>query len=583
MSASLKSASFARRLVRRPLTLAALAWVLFVALVAVFHGQLAPYDPLDQDLLAVKQWPSADHWLGTDTLGRDVLSRLIAGTPATIVGVVEAVAVVAVLGVGLGITAGFFRGAWDAIVRQYVDVMQSLPTIVILLAVLAVFGQSMLPAMVALGVLGSAGVARVVRSATLSVREELYISAARLCGLGDRYILFNHVLPRIVGPVVVQLALFAAIAVLVQTGVAFLGLGVQPPAPTWGGMIFDASASLNDFPWLLAPTGAAVALTILAFGLIGDGVRDASTEGWSRPAHGVKAAFVGTAAPVDVPKSAIFSARGITLVANAGPRERVLVDNVAFDLFPGETLGIVGESGSGKTLTILALTGLLPPGVAIRSGWVVVEGRSIPLAEAKALAGLRGATIGAIFQDPMAALDPCFTIGSQLEEALSGMRLSRSERRARVVEALTRVMIRNPEDVARRYPHQISGGMAQRVGIARALMKAPRILFADEPTTALDVTVQAEILDLLRTMSAERRMAVVMVTHDWGVVADLCDRAMVMRHGRALETADIFAIFASPSHPYTRALIAANPHSAEPGRPLPTVDDKLAAEAGGAA
>ena len=583
MSASPKPASFARRLAGRPLTLVALAWVLFVALVAVFHGQLAPYDPLDQDLLSVKQWPSADHWLGTDALGRDVLSRLIAGTPATIVGVVEAVAVVAVLGVGLGITAGFFRGAWDAMVRQYVDVMQSLPTIVILLAVLAVFGQSMLPAMVALGVLGSAGVARVVRSATLSVREELYISAARLCGLGDGYILFNHVLPRIVGPIVVQLALFAAIAVLVQTGVAFLGLGVQPPAPTWGGMIFEASASLNDFPWLLAPTGAAVALTILAFGLIGDGVRDASTEGWSRPAHAAKAVFIGTAAPIDVPKGAIFSARGVTLVANPGPRERVLVDNVAFDLFPGETLGIVGESGSGKTLTILALTGLLPPGVAVRSGWVVVEGRSIPLAEAKALAALRGATIGAIFQDPMAALDPCFTVGSQLEEALSGMRLSRSERHVRVVEALTWVMIRNPEDVARKYPHQISGGMAQRVGIARALMKEPRILFADEPTTALDVTVQAEILDLLRTMSAERRMAVVMVTHDWGVVADLCDRAMVMRHGRALETADVFAIFASPNHPYTRALIAANPHSAEPGRPLPTVDDKLAAEAGGAA
>jgi peptide/nickel transport system permease protein len=574
------SASFARRLAGRPLTLVALAWVLVVTLVAVFHGQLAPYDPLDQDLLSVKQWPSADHWLGTDALGRDVLSRLIEGTPATVIGVVEAVAVVAVLGIGLGLTAGFFRGAWDAIVRQYVDLVQSLPTIVILLAVLAVFGQSMLPAMVALGVLGSAGVARVLRSATLAVREELYISAARLCGLGDGYILLNHVLPRVIGPVVVQLALFAAIAVLVQTGVAFLGLGVQPPAPTWGGMIFDASASLNDFPWLLAPTGAVVALTILAFGLIGDGVRDASTEGWSRPAHGAKTTFAGTAAPIDVPKGAIFSARGVTLVADAGEGERVLVDNVAFDLFPGETLGIVGESGSGKTLTILALTGLLPPGVAVRAGWVWVEGRLIPLSEARTLAGLRGATIGAIFQDPMASLDPCFTVGSQLEEVLSGKRLSRAKRRASAVEALTQVMIRNPEDVARRYPHQISGGMAQRVGIARALMNEPRILFADEPTTALDVTVQAEILDLLRTMSAERRMAVVMVTHDWGVVADLCDRAMVMRRGRALETADVFTIFASPSHPYTRALIAANPHAAEPGRPLPTVDDKLVAEVG---
>jgi len=566
-------ASFARRALARPLTLLSLAWLAAVLIAALFAADLSPYDPLDQDLLSVKQLPSPDHWLGTDALGRDVLSRIVWGAPATLAGVVEAVVVVALLGVGLGLTAGYFRGAWDALVRQFVDIAQSLPTIVILLAVLAVFGQSMMPAMIALGVLGAAGVARVLRSATLAVREELYISAARICGLGDRYILVNHVLPRLVGPVVVQLALFAATAVLVQTGVAFLGLGVQPPAPTWGGMIFDASADLNDFPWLLAPTCGVVALTILAFGLIGDGVRDASTEAWSRPLHARRSAFVATPAPREVPQQALLSARGVTIVAG----DRVLVDNVSFDLDPGETLGVVGESGSGKTLTMLALIGLLPPGVAARSGVVVVEGRTIPLNDMAALKALRGATIGAIFQDPMAALDPCFTIGRQLDEVLklSG-RLSRSQRQRRIVAALERVRIRDPEDVARRYPHQISGGMAQRVGIARALIREPRILFADEPTTALDVTVQAEILDLLRAMSAERRMAVVMVTHDWGVVADICDRAMVMRHGRMLETADVFEIFANPKHPYTRALLAANPHAAEPGRPLPTVDAKFA-------
>jgi peptide/nickel transport system permease protein len=564
------------------LTVLALAWLAAVFIAALFHAQLAPYDPLDQDLLSVKQLPNADHWLGTDALGRDVLSRLLYGAPATVIGVLEAVAVVAVLGLGLGLTAGYFRGIWDACVRQYVDLMQSLPTIVILLAVLAVFGQSMAPAMVALGVLGSAGVARVIRSATLAVREELYISAARICGLGDRYILANHVLPRIVGPVVVQLALFAAVAVIVQTGVAFLGLGVQPPAPTWGGMIFDASASLNDFPWLLAPTGGVVALTILAFGLVGDGVRDASTEGWSRPAHGAKAPFVESTPPGDVPKRALLSARNVTIVATTSGGERTLVENVAFDLFPGETLGVVGESGSGKTLTILALIGLLPPGVSARSGVIVLDGQKIALSDARALAVLRGETIGAIFQDPMAALDPCFTIGSQLDEVMKELGLPRSERHSRIIAALSRVRIRDPEEVARRYPHQISGGMAQRVGIARALIKEPRILLADEPTTALDVTVQSEILDLLRAMSAERQMAVVMVTHDWGVVADICDRAMVMRHGRALESASVFDIFSRPTHPYTRALIAANPHAAEPGRPLPTVDDMLLADTGAA-
>ena len=145
-----------------------------------------------------------------------------------------------------------------------------------------------------------------------------------------------------------------------------------------------------------------------------------------------------------------------------------------------------------------------------------------------------------------------------------------------MLAALEQVRIRDVEDVAKRYPHQISGGMAQRVGIARALMKSPHILFADEPTTALDVTVQAEILELMRVMSRERDMSVVMVTHDWGVVADICDRAMVMRHGRALETADVYDIFERPRHPYTQALLAANPHAALPGAALPTVDEKLA-------
>jgi len=562
--------SFTRRLLTRPMTLIALLWIAFVIVIALFPEHFTSYDPLDQDLLNIKQGPSADHWLGADALGRDILSRIVFGARETILGVVEALVVVAALGVVLGLSAGLFGGWWDALARQYIDVLQSLPTIVILLAVLAVFGQSMLPAMAALGVLGSAGVARVVRSATLAVREELYISAARLSGLGETYILRSHVLPRVIGPVVVQLALFAAIAVLVQTGVAFLGLGVAPPAPAWGSLIYDAAASLNDFPWMLAPTGGAVALTILAFGLLGDGLRDASTETWTRPAQTRRGAFFAAPPPTDLPQGARLSARGVTIVAG----DKTLVDNVNFDLFPGETLGIVGESGSGKTLTMMALIGLLP-GVSALAGTVVVEGRAISLNDARALRSLRGATIGAIFQDPMAALDPCCTIGHHLEEVCE-RGLSRRERRARTLAALAQVHIRDFEEVARRYPHQISGGMAQRVGIARALLKSPRILFADEPTTALDVTVQAEILELLRALSREREMAVVMVTHDWGVVADICDRALVMRHGRALETADVFDIFERPAHPYTRALLAANPHAAEPGHALPTVDDKLA-------
>ena len=578
IAAAPQARGYLRRLVQRPLAALALAWIALLVVVALTAPFLPTLDPLDQDLLAVKQWPNLAHWLGTDALGRDVFSRIVHGLPMTVAGVLEAVFVAALLGLGLGVSAGYFGGSWDRWVQQYVSLMQSLPTMLILLAVLALFGQAMLPAMVTLGVLGSGGVSRVLRSVTLSVREELYISAARISGLGDGSIIVRHVLPRISGPVIVQLSLFAAISVIVQTGISFLGLGVAPPAPTWGGMIFEASASLNDFPWLLVPSGGVVAITVLCFGLLGDSLRDASTETWSRPAVRQNVSARVAVMPQDIPPGSMLSMRNVCISTGETPHERPLVQGVSFDLFAGETLGIVGESGSGKTLTSLSLMGLLPPGVHATSGTAVVAGELIDLTNEKRLAELRGATVGMIFQEPMAALDPCFTVGYQLAEVIRLQAgLSHAQVQKKMMALLQQVKIQNPQNVARRYPHQISGGMAQRVGIARALASEPKILLADEPTTALDVTVQAEILALLRSLSQSRHMAVVLVTHDWGVVADICDRALVLRHGKVLETASVVDLFHKPQHPYTKALLAANPHSAQPGEMLPTVDDKLMA------
>ena len=571
MSATPNSRHFLRRLLTRPLAVLALAWLLCLLLAALTAPWLIGIDPLDQDLLAVKQWPSAEHWLGTDALGRDVLSRTVYAIPVTLGGVVEAVLVASSLGLAMGVSAGYFGGRWDRLVQQYVSLLQSLPTILILMAVLTVFGQSMLPAMVTLGIMGSAGMSRVLRSVTLAVREELYIAAAHIAGLSESTIIVRHVLPRIVGPIIVQMSMFSAIAVIVQTGISFLGLGVAPPAPTWGTAIYEAAASLNDFPWLLVPSGGVVALTVLSFGLLGDSLRDTSTENWVRPAVRQKVKARQAVRPVDLPQDAFLSMRDVSIQAG----DRTLVHGLSLDLRRGETLGIVGESGSGKTLTSLSLMGLLPPGVETRSGTVVIDGEVIDLSNERRLTQLRGQTVGMIFQEPMAALDPCFTIGHQLGEVIRLQGLPSDQVQARVIELLEQVKIPNPEEVARRYPHQISGGMAQRVGIARALAPEPLILLADEPTTALDVTVQAEILGLLRTLSQARQMAVILVTHDWGVVADICDRAMVLRHGRVLESATVEDLFHRPQHPYTQALLAANPHSARPGEVLPTVDDRL--------
>lgn len=568
------------RLLRKKLALLALGWIAVIVLASTFAAQLTSYDPLDQDLLAVKQLPSAEHWLGTDALGRDVLSRLLFGGMPTIAGIIEAVLVASLLGVSLGVCAGYFGGWLDRLVIQLVDLVLSLPAIVVLLSVLAVFSHNMLAAMVVLGILGSAGITRVIRSVTLGVRGELYIAAARISGLPDRAIIPRHVLPRIMGPMLIQISLFSAISVLTQTGISFLGLGVLPPDPTWGGMIFDASVSLNDHPWLLVPSGGTVALTILAFGLLGDAARDAAAEGWSRPVAAVTRRGPALPADVAIATGALFSVRDVTIATSGGTR---LVNGVGFDLAAGETLGVVGESGSGKTLTILALLGLLPSGVQVEAGTLRIDGLRFDLTDAGQLRPLRGRTVGMIFQEPMAALDPCFTIGHHLAEVVRRFEnLDSASVQRRVIAALEQVKIHDPESVAQRYPHQISGGMAQRVGIARALIPQPRILLADEPTTALDVTVQADILDLLRGLSRERNMAVVLVTHDWGVVADLCDRAMVLLRGEVMETADVVALFQRPQHPYTKALLLANPHNAEVGKPLPTIQDSYDSLTGGA-
>ncbi len=574
--------SFVSRLLGKPLAWVAIIWLVVIVAMGLLANQVTPFDPLEQDLLAVKQWPSGEHWLGTDELGRDVLSRVLHGSLPTFVGVLQALVVVALLGVGMGLVAGYFGGRIDAAVGQITNLFQALPTIIISLAVLTVFNRSMLAAMVTFGILGSAGVARVVRSATLNVRNELYIEAARISGLYDSTIILRHVLPRIMGPVIVQLSLMAALAVIVQTGISFLGLGIQPPAPTWGGGIFDAAASLNDFPWLLVPSGGVVALTILAFGLMGDALRDTAVETWARPVHRKRANLQVDQAALEAlfanaPPAAVMSVRGLHIVTGDGAQQRTLVSDVNFDLMPSVTLGLVGESGSGKTLTILALMGLLPPGTRITRGALSLNGERIDLTDEDRLAALRGKQIAMIFQEPMAALDPCFTIGHQLSEVLRcdpGMTPAQAQ--ARTIALLKQVKIPNAEDVAKRYPHQVSGGMAQRVGIARALSRKPKVLFADEPTTALDVTVQADILELLRSLKTSHGMAVVFVTHDWGVVADICDRAMVLFRGQVLETADVLDVFDRPQHPYTAALLKANPHSAPPGQRLPTVEETMA-------
>lgn len=258
-----------------------------------------------------------------------------------------------------------------------------------------------------------------------------------------------------------------------------------------------------------------------------------------------------------------------------------VVDGVTFSIDSGEVLGLVGESGCGKSVTAMSLVSLLPsPPSRREKGSIKLCGREIAgLAESE-LQAIRGAEIGFIFQEPMSSLNPVLTIGYQLSEAvLLHRKIEKKEAREKAIEMLNLVGVSDPELRLNQYPHELSGGMRQRVMIAMALMCSPKLLIADEPTTALDVTIQAQILDLLNALRSKLGMSILMITHDLGVVAETCSQVVVMYAGRIVERGPVEQVFSSPKHPYTKALIASSPRGATPKSHLPTIPGIVAAPA----
>jgi oligopeptide/dipeptide ABC transporter ATP-binding protein len=550
-----------------PLAAIAAVYLLILIGCAAAAGLVAPDNPQTQDLAHVLAAPSQAHWLGTDRLGRDVLSRLLFGARVSLLDVAVAAGVFMVLGIPLGVLAGY-RGGWlDRVAVRIADLLLAVPAIVVLLMVVAIFPGNDVATMTALGVIGCPGLLRIVRGSTLAIRGELYVEAARLSGLRTPAILRRHILPRIVGPIIVQITLFCATALLAESGLSFLGLSrPEPLGPSWGNMVAEASEAMSQDGWLLIPAGGILMLTVMAFGLIGDAVRDA-TIGRSaqapalgrhlRPA-GSSPATASPAAPAA--PAALLEVDGLT-VSLPGPQGPVTVlRDVSLSIEAGEALGIVGESGCGKSITGTTILGLLPAGGIVRAGSVRFNGTELTTADERALTRVRGSGIALISQDPVGSLDPTFTVGSQLREIIRRHHEQSRRDAQREAERLLRMVnLSEPARVLRLRARELSGGMAQRVCIAMALATKPALLIADEPTTALDVTVQAEILALLRDLRRSLGMAVLLISHDWGVLADLCDHAMVMYAGEVVETAPIEVLYRSPRHPYTRALLAANP------------------------
>lgn len=555
-------------------------YLLVLVVVGLSAEQIAPYPLGKQDLSDVLSGPSSAHWLGSDTLGRDLLSQLLYSITPSLVATLEALVVFLSLGVVFGIVAGFVGGAVDAAISRVVELMQSIPAIIMILVVLGVFPSSVFAAMVALGVLASAGLVRVVRGSTLAVREELFVTAARVSGVHPARIMCTHVLRRIIGPILAQASVFAGITLIFQAALSYLGLLSSSTHPTWGGMIGDASRVISRSTWPLFPPGVAISLAVLAFGALGDALRDLAADEPNTVARRRRrsSAKPDTSHNGDELAAsscdALLDVRDLSVVV--ADRSTPLITEVSFAIEQGETVALVGESGCGKSLTALAVLGLLPPGVRLSAGAVRFGQEHLNIDEPDTYRAVRGRGIGFVSQHALGSLDPTHTVGSHLREVIRRHEpMSRKAASTRALELLGQVKFAEPERVMASYPHELSGGMAQRANIAVAIAGRPRLLIADEPTTALDVSLQAEILALLRHLQNSTGLAILLITHDWGVVADMADRVVVMYAGEVVEQAHVDTAFTRPRFPYTLALMAANPSTVDRAARLPTLAGRV--------
>jgi len=568
--------SLVRRLAKNPLAVISTLYIIGLIVAAIVAPYVAPFDPNTTDLSAVLLPADSTYLLGTDSAGRDILSRLLYGSQTTLIAAIIVIVTSIAFGVPTGLIAGYYGGKFDGIASWISNMLQSLPAIIILLAVASAFGTSIVIAMFVFGILIAPGFFRLTRTAVMGVRNELYVDAARVSGLSDFRIIVRHILKVVRAPLIIQSAIISGIAISVQSGLEFLGLG-DVNMVSWGVMLGEGFLNIWMSPNLMLWPALVISLTIAAFALLGNALRDAleDTQKISLSARKRKKAKVSSATTVN-PKIAdtdkhLLSVSGLSVgYAQGDGSLNLVVDSVSLHVDKGEVLGIVGESGSGKTQTAFSILGLLPDNAQIPQGHIVFDGIEMVSASGaiisqKRMGELRGKRIAYIPQEPMSNLDPNFRVGYQLVRPLTKLLgISKREAKAKVLNLLDMVGIVNPERVFKAYPHEVSGGMAQRILIAGAISCEPDLLIADEPTTALDVTVQAEVLDLLRDLQTRLGMGMVLVTHNFGVVADLADRVVVMQYGKIVETGDVRTILRSPQHPYTQTLLSSMLEGKEP-------------------
>jgi peptide/nickel transport system permease protein len=572
-----------------PLSKTALAFLTVVVLVALFAPLLAPDDPLAQQApVDGTGHPSADHWMGQDSLGRDILSRLMYGARWSLAIGLGATGLALVAGALLGAFAATSRKAVDETLMRCLDVVMAFPGIALAAVLVAVFGGGITVLICAIAFLFTPPVARVVRANVLDQYGEDYVTAERVIGARTPHIVLRHVAVNCAAPILVFCTVQVAEAIVFEASLSFIGAGVRPPDPSWGSVIADGkNMVLTGGWWATLFPGLLILLTVLSLNILSEGVSDA----WASPApreveptEPVQVVEPGEALELPSLTEAadrlrrrarplpshdgppVLSVENLTIAFPDRHRGTNIVNGISFEVHAGEVLGLVGESGCGKSLTALTVMGLQPKTARV-TGRILFNA-----VDRGALSGARGTArraptgpqppvdltaphrrllgheIAMVYQDALSSLNPSMTINAQLKQ------LVRRGGHRTPAELLTLVGL-DPARTLRSYPHELSGGQRQRVLIAMALSRDPRLIIADEPTTALDVTVQAQVMELLLRLREELGFALILVSHDLALVADVTDRVVVMYGGQIVETGVTAELVGTPTHHYTRGLL----------------------------
>ncbi|WP_010255739.1 dipeptide/oligopeptide/nickel ABC transporter permease/ATP-binding protein [Treponema primitia] len=537
--------------------------------------------------------------MGADHLGRDLFSRIVYGSRISLTIGFIATAISLFLAMILGGVSGFFGGLTDWTVMRFSEFFMLIPGLYLILFLRSLLssnmdsGQSYMMITVILSLVGWPGSARTIRGMVHAIKREEFVMNAQLEMIPAPVIILGHIIPQIASLLIVSIALSVPGFIMTETTLSYLGLGIVDPAVSWGSLIrrdISTLSNLRNFPWLLSPVWFLLAVT-LAFNFLGDVLRD-----FYDPYHTVfrrrrdkkksKLPFEAeqdglkndTILPDDSTSPPLLSVKDLSVSFSVlRGQETILVQavrGVSFTLKRGEILGIVGESGSGKSVTTQAIPGLHPRSAKV-SGSILYEGRELTGLEAEALRTYRGKKIGMIFQEPGRSYDPLQNMGSVFFETFrnSNPAITKEEAMEKAAALLAETGLPNGRERLSNFPHQFSGGQLQRIGIALALAQSCELLIADEPTTALDVTIQAQIVDLLKTLRKTRQISIIFISHDIDLVADISDRIIVMYGGLVMESGpaaaftgagvtqgtDVTQGAGAIYHPYTKALLAASP------------------------